>query len=99
MSETVVATTEAKPKRARTPRKKTPTTTAAEPAEAQPVAVITDVPVTVPKEKKARRAAPKKSVPSETVVPEPLPVAALEKPKPVKRATASKRPKKNQEDQ
>ncbi|MHB8122717.1 MAG: ribonuclease E/G [Desulfuromonadaceae bacterium] len=97
--ETVVDTTEAKPKRARTPRKKTAATTAAEPVEVQPAAVITAAPVTVPKEKKARRAAPKKSVPSETVVPEPLPVADLEKPKPAKRATASKRPKKNQEDQ
>ncbi len=99
MSETAVATAEAKPKRARTPRKKTPATAAEEPAEVQSAAVIADVPVTVPKEKKTRRAASKKSIPSETIVPEPLPVVALEKPKPVKRATASKRPKKDKEDQ
>lgn len=98
-TETAVATTEAKPKRARTPRKKKPATTAEEPAEVQPAAVIADVPETVPKEKKARRAAPKKSIPNETIVAEPLPVVALEKPKPAKRATASKRPKKNQEEQ
>jgi len=95
--ETAAATAEAKPKRARTPRKKKPATTGEEPAEAQPAAVITDVPETLPKEKKARRAAPKKSIPGETIVPEPPPVVTLEKPKPAKRATAPKRPKKNQE--
>jgi len=99
MPETVEATTEAKPKRARTPRKKKPATTAEEPVEVQPAAAIADVPETVPKEKKARRAAPKKSIPSETIAPEALPVVALEKPKPAKRATASKRPKKVPEEQ
>lgn len=97
--ETAVAAAEAKPKRARTPRKKKPATTAEEAAEILPAAVITDVPETAPKEKKARRAAPKKSIPSETSLPEPLPVVDLEKPKPAKRATAPKRPKKIKEEQ
>ncbi|MDD2273236.1 MAG: Rne/Rng family ribonuclease [Desulfuromonadaceae bacterium] len=96
--ETATTATEAKPKRTRSPRKKK-AATSEEPTETQAGAIIAATPEAVPKEKKARRAAPKKSTTNESAAAESLPAAALEKPKPAKRPTAAKRPKKATENQ
>ncbi len=87
--------TEAKPKRARTPRKKKAEVTAAEPAVSQPVVEIAAVSEPTPAQKKPRRPAAKKSIKVAPPVSADLPDVTPEKAKPAKRAPAPKRPKKN----
>ncbi|MGB9082288.1 MAG: Rne/Rng family ribonuclease [Desulfuromonadaceae bacterium] len=93
--ETVAA--EAKPKRARTPRKKKTEDAAGKPAPPEPAAEPAAVTEPPPLQKKPRRTTAKKAVVVETIAAEPPPVAAVEKPKPAKRATAPKRAKKSPE--
>jgi hypothetical protein len=88
---------EAKPKRARTPRKKKTEDAAGKPASPEPAAEPADVFEPPPLQKKPRRTTAKKAVVVETIAAEPPPVAAAEKPKPAKRATAPKRAKKSPE--
>ncbi|MFZ2950397.1 MAG: Rne/Rng family ribonuclease [Desulfuromonadaceae bacterium] len=88
---------EAKPKRVRAPRKKKTEDTAEKPVSPEPAAVPAVVPAPSPLQKKPRRTTAKKVVVAETIAAEPPPVAAVEKPKPAKRAAAPKRAKKNPE--
>jgi ribonuclease E len=90
---------EAKPKRAKTPRKKKPENSAVTPVVSEPETepVVSSEPQ--PIKKKPRRAPAKKTAESETIVAEQQPVAVPEKPKTAKRAAAPKRSKKVPESQ
>ena len=90
-SETAAADT--KPKRARTPRKKKPESTAGEPVISEP-AVEAPVPV-APKPR--RRAAPKKVKETVVTTPEPVAAAAKTEAAPSKPAARPRRKKKDEE--
>ncbi len=90
---------EAKPKRARAPRAKKSNVTIIEPPPSTPATEVTVVVEPLLSQKKPRRTTPKKSAEIESTVTESQPLAAAEKPTPVKRAAAPKRPKKVLENQ
>lgn len=90
---------ETKPKRARTPRKKTPKAPVEQPVTPEPTVETVALPVPIVAQKKPRRVPAKKIVKDEMVEPESLPTTVADSAKPAKKAATPRRPKKSPESQ